>query len=71
MCGSETIGQTHWLSVEFNTLDIMGKADNPIRNEIEKVAQEAGINFIINVVSNRNDEIAFVSSGFFISAYSK
>ncbi len=57
MCGSETIGQTHWLSVEFNTLDIMGKVDNPIRNEIEKVAQEAGINFIISAGLNRNDQI--------------
>jgi nickel-dependent lactate racemase len=71
VCGSDTIGWTHWRSVKFDTLDIMGKVDNPIRKEIEKVAQEVGINFIINVVLNRNDEIAFVSSGHFIYAHRK
>jgi len=67
--GSETVGLTHWRSIKFEASDIMGKVDNPMRNEIEKVAEEAGLNFITNVVLNRNNEISFVSSGHFISAH--
>ena len=71
VCGYDTVGLTHWRSIEFETLDIIGKVDNPIRNEIEKVAEKVGINFIINVVLNRNNKISFVSSGHFISAHKK
>ncbi|HHY47480.1 MAG TPA: nickel-dependent lactate racemase [Firmicutes bacterium] len=69
VCGSETIGWTHWRSVDFAAQDIMGKVDNPIRREMEAVAGQVGLDFIVNVVLNRHDEIAFVSSGHFVLAH--
>lgn len=69
VCGSDTIGMTHWRSTDYSTNEIRGRADNPIRHEMEKVADEAGLNFITNVVLNRDDEIVYVSSGHFVAAH--
>lgn len=50
ICGSVTTGQTHWLSAEIDGVEIMGKADNIVRQEIEEVSIKAGLKFIINTI---------------------
>ena len=50
--GEETTGQTHWLSAKYEGREILGKIENPVRDEIEEVAKIAGLDFIINVVPN-------------------
>lgn len=52
--GRETTGQTHWLSAQFAGCEILGKVDNPVREEIEAVAKAAGLKFIINIVPDRS-----------------
>jgi lactate racemase len=48
--GSITIGQTHWLSAQFEGAEIMGKVDNPVRREIESAAKAAGLRWVVNAV---------------------
>ncbi|BCV24637.1 nickel-dependent lactate racemase [Gelria sp. Kuro-4] len=63
VCGEITTGQTHWLSARFPGKEIMGKADNPVRLEMEAVARQAGLSFIINAVQDRSGRIVRVVAG--------
>jgi nickel-dependent lactate racemase len=44
ICGEETTGKTHWLSAQFKGREILGKIENPVKEEIEQVAQRVGLN---------------------------
>ncbi len=58
VCGAVTTGQTHWLSArDFSGIDIMGKIDNPVRREIDRVGVEAGLKFIFNTVQAGNGNV--------------
>ena len=59
--GTVTTGQTHWLSVN-NGLHI-GNPDNPIRREMEQVADTVGLHFIVNTVMNLKSEVVAVVCG--------
>lgn len=50
VCGAVTTGQTHWLSAQYETAAILGRAENPVRREIEAVGERVGLNYIINTV---------------------
>ena len=63
ICGAITTGQTHWLSAQFPGSDIIGRADNPVRREIEEVADIVGLKFIINVVMDAHGRTAYCYSG--------
>ena len=57
VCGAVTTGQTHWLSAQFIGDEIMGKADNPVRMEMDLVAQRANLHFIANAVMDQSDSL--------------
>lgn len=61
--GEETTGQTHWLSAQFEGHEILGKVENPVREEIEAIAAVAGLRFIINVLPDRNGRPIRVFAG--------
>lgn len=61
--GEETTGQTHWLSAQFEGREILGKIENPVREEIEAVAVAAGLRFIINVLPDRSGRPIRVFAG--------
>jgi nickel-dependent lactate racemase len=63
VCGVVTTGQTHWLSAKFSGKDILGKADNPVRLEMEAVAKKAGLTFIINAVQDRSGRVVHLAAG--------
>jgi nickel-dependent lactate racemase len=50
ICGEATTAQTHWRSAMYRGSEILGVADNPIRLEIESVAEEVGLQAIANAV---------------------
>jgi nickel-dependent lactate racemase len=52
ICGEETTGKTHWLSAQFKGRDILGKVENPVKDEIEQVALKAGLKWIINTIQD-------------------
>lgn len=50
VCGPITTGQTHWLSAKYKGSEIIGKINNPIREEINEIGETAGLKFIINTI---------------------
>jgi nickel-dependent lactate racemase len=63
VCGAETVGMTHWRSVAYTAEQILGIAENPIRHEIERVAERVGLGFSVNVVLNRHGGLVHASAG--------
>jgi nickel-dependent lactate racemase len=52
ICGEETTGKTHWLSAQFKGREILGKIENPVKQEIERVAEKVGLEWIINTIQD-------------------
>jgi nickel-dependent lactate racemase len=69
VCGKRTINGTHYLSIQYSIEEIMGVLENPIQKEIRKVAKMTGLDFSINAVVNKNDEVVNIFAGDFILAH--
>ncbi|MGA2465396.1 MAG: nickel-dependent lactate racemase [Thermodesulfobacteriota bacterium] len=69
ICGEETTGKTHWLSAQFKGREILGKIENPIKEEIERVAQKAGLKWIINTIQDGSGRLIKVVAGDPVQAY--
>ncbi len=67
--GNRTTGATHWLAARYPVNEILGKENNPVREEIEEIAKIIGLDFIINCVLNRDHEIIEIFTGSFIEAH--
>jgi nickel-dependent lactate racemase len=52
ICGEETTGKTHWLSAQFKGREILGKIENPVKKEIERVAKKVELKWIVNIVQD-------------------
>jgi nickel-dependent lactate racemase len=57
VCGAVTTDQTHWLSACYQSSEIFGKIDNPIRQEINEVGTRAGLKFIVNTIHDGKGKI--------------
>jgi len=71
ICGEETTGKTHWLSAQFAGRDILGKIENPVKQEIERVARKAGLQWIINAIQDGSGRLIEIAAGDPIQAYRK
>jgi nickel-dependent lactate racemase len=71
VCGAVTTGQTHWLSAQFRGEAIMGKVDNPVRSEMDQVAQQVNLHFIANAVMDLSDSIVALVCGEPSAAFGK
>ncbi|NWF92756.1 MAG: nickel-dependent lactate racemase [Syntrophaceae bacterium] len=71
ICGEETTGKTHWLAAQFTGREILGKIENPVKREIERVAQKAGLKWIINTIQDGADRVVEAVAGDPIQAYRK
>jgi hypothetical protein len=60
---------THWRGVRFSADEIMGVADNPVRREIERVATRVGLDFSLNAVLNRRNQLVDVKAGHHVAAH--
>lgn len=69
ICGEETTGRTHWLGAQFTGREILGKVENPVKEEIERVAQRVGLKWIINTIQDGSDRVVEVVTGDPIQAY--
>ena len=69
ICGEETTGRTHWLSAQFQGREILGKIENPVKEEIERVAQEAGLKWIINTIQDGSGKLIKVVAGDPVQTY--
>lgn len=57
VCGPITTGQTHWLSAKYKGSEIMGKTNNPIREEINEIGKTTGLKFIINTICDASGNV--------------
>lgn len=69
ICGEETTGKTHWLSAQFSGGEILGKVENPVKEEIERVARKAGLQWIVNTVQDGAGRLIEIVAGDPIQAY--
>jgi nickel-dependent lactate racemase len=61
--GPEITGHTHWLSALYPGAEIMGSAENPVRREVEQIANLAGLRFIVNVVMDGRERVIHIVAG--------
>jgi nickel-dependent lactate racemase len=69
ICGEETTGKTHWLSAQFDGWEILGRITNPVKKEIERVAEKAGLEWIINTIQDGAGQLVKVVAGDPVQAY--
>lgn len=69
ICGEETTGKTHWLSAQYSGEEILGKIENPVKEEIENVAKIVGLNWIVNTIQDCREKLVGVVAGDPYSAY--
>lgn len=69
--GPDITGYTHWQSALFPGDQILGVADNPVRLEVEQIARQAGLRFIVNVVLDAQHRVIHVVSGDPVAAHRK
>lgn len=67
--GSLTTDMTHLLAARYPCEQMLGNLNNPVRKEMEDIARKVGLNFIVNTVLNRNEQIVKVVGGDFVSAH--
>ena len=63
-----TTAKTH-LMAGPRVYEILGDVDNPVRQEMEQIARDSGLNFIVNVVLNRDGQVAAVVAGDLVTAH--
>lgn len=71
ICGEETTGKTHWLGAQFTGREILGKIQNPVKDEIEQVALKAGLKWIVNTIQDGTGTTVDAVAGDPILAYRK
>lgn len=69
--GSQSTGKTHWLSAIYKGEEILGKAHNPVRDEITYSARKVGLDFIINTILDSSGKLVDVVAGDLETAYLK
>jgi nickel-dependent lactate racemase len=66
VAGEETVAQMHFLGSRKPSL---GRLDTPMRQEMEDFAKKIGLDFILNVVLNREGQLVDAVAGHFIKAH--
>lgn len=66
VAGEETIAQMHFLGAREPAL---GRLDTPMRQEMEDFAEKIGLDFVLNVVLNREGQLVDAVAGHFIKAH--
>jgi lactate racemase len=64
----KTTAATH-LMAGPRVYEILGQAENPVRQEMERIAIDTGLKFIVNVVLNRQGETVRVVAGDVVAAH--
>jgi nickel-dependent lactate racemase len=64
--GEETVAQMHFLGSRYPGL---GVVDTEMRREMEDFAERIGLNFILNVILNRDGKLVDAVAGHFVKAH--
>jgi len=63
VCGEVTNSDMHWTRVMVPDEEVIGHRDNPIRESIDSMARQAGLDFIVNLIVGRTREVVGVVTG--------
>ncbi|MBA7511405.1 Lactate racemase [subsurface metagenome] len=70
VCSELTTNYTHFMGgVYENILELIGNENNFVRKEMEAVAGQVGLDFIINTIQDLNENFVGIFAGHFISAH--
>ncbi len=70
ICSAETTARTHCMAADGeDLLAIPGTADNAPRREMEEVAAQVGLDYVLNVVSDAAGRPAWAGAGDFVAAH--
>jgi nickel-dependent lactate racemase len=69
VCGKKTNDDMHWTRMDMDGSLIIGKRDNPVRESIDSLARKAGLDFIVNVIMDREKRIRHVVTGDMVEAH--
>ena len=69
LSGPETVNKMHWSRVYLPTKDVVGHADNPIRDSIDALARKAGLDFIVNVILDSDGQVVDCVAGDMTAAH--
>ncbi|MCU0575188.1 MAG: nickel-dependent lactate racemase [Syntrophobacteraceae bacterium] len=69
VCGARTTAETHMLSCESGGDSFLGYEDNPVRQDMDDMADRVGMNTIFNVVMDTNGRVAGCFFGEMRSAF--
>ncbi len=69
VCGHITNSQMHWHRVFADNTEIIGKRDNRVRETIDCMAREAGLDFILNIIMSDSEHIVDVVAGDLVEAH--
>jgi len=67
--GFRTTGYTHWLAAQYPVSEILGHNNNVVRREMEQIAEQVGLDFIVNCVLDRQYRLSKAFAGHFIDAH--
>jgi nickel-dependent lactate racemase len=65
----EAVGEFHWNSVQIPQVDVLGVRDNPMRDQIDRIATLAGLKAIVNVIQDGHKRIVKVVTGHPVEAH--
>jgi nickel-dependent lactate racemase len=63
VASAEAVGEFHWRSVHYPQREVLGVRDNPMREQIDRMARLAGLTAIVNVVLDARSRIVRCFSG--------
>jgi nickel-dependent lactate racemase len=69
ICGRETIRAVHWSMHLTSTAQLYWFRDNPVREAIDRVARRARLEFLVNVITDKQGDIAAAVAGDPVAAH--
>ncbi len=72
VCGQKTTDMMHYAACTVQSvLEVIGKRDNKPRQEMDEIAEKAGLKFIVNTILDEKRNILDVFAGDYIEAHRK
>ena len=69
LSGEITVDEMHWTRIDVPSAEVLGQRDNPVRESIDQLAQQAGLDFIVNVILDPHDRIVDAVAGDMVAAH--
>ena len=69
LSGPETVNSMHWNRVDVPSGEVIGVRDNVIRSSIDALAKKAGLDFVVDVITDMNERIINAVAGDMVEAH--